>query len=61
MGSNRVAGLVLGISGAAVRMVCMEAVHGYNRVRAGEGGSAPLRACAMAIKPLGGFGISRRL
>ena len=49
------------ISGAAVRMVCMEAVHGYNRVRAGEGESAPLRACAMAIKPLGGFVITRRL
>ena len=29
MRSNRDAGLGLGISGAAVRMVCMEAVHGY--------------------------------
>ena len=61
MGTNRDAELGLGISGAAVRMVCMGAVHGYNGERAGEGGSAPLRACAMAIKLLGCFGISRTL
>ena len=48
-------------TGAAVRMVCMGAVHRYNGERAGEGGSAPLRACAMAIKLLGCFGISRTL
>ena len=53
--------MILGISGAAVRRVCMGAVYGYNRVRAGEGGSAPLRACPMAIKPFGGFGVSRKL
>ena len=61
MGSNRDAGLGLGISGAAVRMVCMGAVHGYNGERAGEGGSALNALCAMTINPDGGFGISRTL
>ena len=61
MCSNRFAGLILGISRAAVRMVCMGAVHGYNRERAREGGSALCALCAMAIKPFGGFGVSRNL
>ena len=53
--------MILGISGAAVRMMCMGAVHGYNRERAKEWGSALCTLCAMAIKPFGGFGISRKL